>query len=802
MWWSLLSEGLRPELVWGLYARGLGLVFLISFASLSHQVVNTSGRNGGFPAHLRLAKIRRDFPLWRRWLHFPTLLWLNDSDRTLRGLTWLGLAAACVAIYGGPLSPYALGVCYVCYLSLDLMVGLIYPWDCLLFEASVLSLFLPATYALPELAAVSSPAPALAWAHRLLLFRVMFGFGKQKFMGSTSKDLTYLKGFLIGQPLPSTLGWYAQKLPNTLLKGAVLFMFFVEVPAPFMGLWPGLPSTICALTTAALMVGIQATGNFGYFSVLTIVGCIPLLDNVTPRQLELASLFGPGAPNLTNAFVLVHTLCACLAFPFNSWFGQCWHLWAVWFRLPRLYQLPFAFVRLMHPFRWLHPYGVFPPNTGPGIKTSLLVEASWDGKRWHELDFHYAFCNEKSRPRFIAPHHPRGDQAVIYETFGLAPTSLVSTTMGPYDPYAFGTVPAAHVLGQRITDGFGGDFVKGEALEQHKEPPSHVRITTVLLEPVSVEQHKRTGDYWKRAYIGPHMPPRAHDPILWNEFLPEPELWHFDAITWRRRSRLKRLMDGALAGREDPMQLALLESDGELTSADVERFWGELVPSIGARSRDLDTLADVEPEMRARFDRRERRALQRLLGRFSFLLVAKLEPLYLGRMGAPLIPVKTYSHLWMLAQHVIAQGKEAYLEALRDPLALAAEAPRMTPHSGMYYYSLFRFEAMVFDAQKARLLAVLSAPYDEEQKKALLTTKPEDMPPFQRRLDAIAQAISGYYCIAPTMLEAFKGPRFDQGYPELYPEFRELPSGEVVVGSYRKAPRDREVAVESSLPAE
>ena len=133
-------------------------------------------------------------------------------------LTLIGFTAAALVIYGGPYSSWALVVCYVCYLSLDLAVGLIFPWDCLLFEATVLALFLPATLPLPELAAVAAPAPALAWAYRLLLFRLMFGFGKQKFLGSTGKDLAYLKGFLIGQPLPSPVGWYMQKLPVALLK--------------------------------------------------------------------------------------------------------------------------------------------------------------------------------------------------------------------------------------------------------------------------------------------------------------------------------------------------------------------------------------------------------------------------------------------------------------------------------------------------------------------------------------------------------------------------------------------------------
>jgi hypothetical protein len=796
-------EGLTPELVWGLYTRGLGLVFLISYASLIPQILDCSGRTGGFPAWRLLDRIRRDFPPWRRWLHFPTVLWVNDSDLMLRAITWVGAAASLLVIYGGPLSPWALLVCYLCYLSLDPVVGFIYPWDCLLLEAGVMALFLPATHALPDLHALVAPAPALTWAHRLLLFRVMFGFGKQKFTGATRKDLSYLKGFLIGQPLLSPLAWYVQKLPVALLGGLMVFMFWAEVPAPFLGLFPGTASIICALTTIFLMIGVWATGNFGYFSLLTMVAAIPLFDNVTPRQLEIGSLFAPGAPVVTNAYVVIHTLCALLAFPFNSWVGQCWHIWAAWFRLPRLYQLPLDFLHFMHPFRWLHPYGVFPPNTGPGLKTSLLIEASWDDQTWHELEYKFALANNKSPPKFIAPYHPRGDQAVIYETFGLAPTGLLSGTMGPWDPYAFGTRPSAHVLAQRITDGSTDDFtLKGGGTPLTKNPPRAIRISTVIMEPVSLKHHFATGEWWKRTYIGPHMPPRQHDPTIWEDFLPEPELWHWDSIMWRRRSRLKKLIDGSLAGREDPMKLALAECD-DLTSEDVDRFWNELVPLAAAKRESFDTLPDFVPEVRARYSRQQLRALHRLLARFSLLLVARWEPAYLGRGSKPLIPVDTYFHLWMLAQHIIGNGKDAYLQALADPMAAVnAELPRMTPQTGMYFFSLFRYEIMVFDAQKMRLLATMSAPYDEEQKRALLEADRESMSSFHRFSDRISRVFSGFYCIAPTIIVNFKGPRFDLGYAELYPTFRQLPTGEIAIRSYANTPGDPVPVTSHSQPAE
>jgi hypothetical protein len=790
------SYQLMPAtLVWGLFTRGLGLVFLISFTSLSFQIVRAAGSEGGIPIEVRLNKIKQDFPTWRRFYYFPTLLWISSGNGMLRLLVWGGLGASALVIYGGPLSVLGLVVCYVCYLSLDMAIGLIFPWDSALFEATVLALFLPPTHALPDLTSVVAPAPALTWAFRLLLFRVMFGFGKQKFMGSTNKDLAYLKGFLIAQPLPSPLGWYAQKLPTGMLKLLVLYMFFVEVPAPFFAFIPGWLSIVFAASTAFLMVGIQAFGSFGYFSILTIAACLPLLDQVTPTQLQLGSMFSPGAPVLINAFVLLHTIGACMTFPFNSWVAQSWHLWSAWYRLPRVMQLPFDFVRLLHPFRWLHPYGVFPPNTSPGVKISLLVEVTWDNQSWHEVDFHYSPSNAKSPPKFVAPHHPRGDQAVIYETFGLNPTSLISSMLGPWDPYSYGSQPAANTLVQRIVEGHGLAFLKGTVLKQQPTPPVAARISTVMLEPATLKEHFATGNWWRRSYIGPHAPPRGSDPRFWQDFLPEPEMWHFDAIFWRRRSKLAALMARSLQGQEDPMALALADAK-DLGTADVERFWNEFIPMIDPVKREtFDSLPEVVALVRERFDRGQQRAFQRLLGRFSLLLIARLEPLYLGRGLKPLIPAQTYFHLWMLVQVIIGNGRDAYLRAMADPASVSEGLAALTPQNGLYLLSIFRFESMVFEAQKLRLITAFSYPHDEEAKRALAYGT-ATMTGFQQTVARLAGAFSGFFTVMPYVRDNFKGPRFDQGFPELYPSFELLDSGEVAVRERKKPPAGTHVPAE------
>ncbi|MBM4363378.1 MAG: hypothetical protein FJ104_11905, partial [Deltaproteobacteria bacterium] len=174
--------------VWGIFPRLLGLVLGVSFASLLGQVVPIAGPDGVMPARDLLAAVRRDFPAPRRYLHFPTLLWISSSAAALRGVCLLGLIAAASIVVGGPHVPFAFLICALLYLTLDRSVGLVFPWDCALFEAVWFATLLPAPEALPELTASAVPAPALAFAYRLLVLRILLGFGKFKFLGSTARD--------------------------------------------------------------------------------------------------------------------------------------------------------------------------------------------------------------------------------------------------------------------------------------------------------------------------------------------------------------------------------------------------------------------------------------------------------------------------------------------------------------------------------------------------------------------------------------------------------------------------------------
>src|ERR1041384_2931906 len=172
-----LPRVLPPELVWGVFTRLIGVIYLIAFGSLFGQLTTLVGARGIMPVELKLAAMRRDFPGIKRFLYFPTLLWFSSSDRVMRALVAAGFASGLFVIWGGPLGFWGMLTGYVVYLSFDVALKLSFPWECVFFETAVFGLLLPEILPLPELGATAAPAPAIGWAYRLFLFRVLCGVG-------------------------------------------------------------------------------------------------------------------------------------------------------------------------------------------------------------------------------------------------------------------------------------------------------------------------------------------------------------------------------------------------------------------------------------------------------------------------------------------------------------------------------------------------------------------------------------------------------------------------------------------------
>ena len=273
-----------------LFLRLLGVIYLIAFLSLWTQINGLIGSDGILPAERYLSAVREQVGL-ERYLAFPTLCWLNDSDAFLHLLCGGGVFLSLLLIIG--VAPVlALTGLWLFYLSL-VSVGqsfLSFQWDALLLETGFLAIFFrPASDSAKNLTGTCSIVRRVVVA-RWLLFRLMFASGVVKLMSGdpTWGNLTALNFHYETQPLPTVLGWYAHHLPEWFPKAAVAGMFGVEIVVPFLIFAPRRLRFLGAIALVALQLLIAATGNYCFFNLLTVALCVLLFDDV---------MFAPLSPN-------------------------------------------------------------------------------------------------------------------------------------------------------------------------------------------------------------------------------------------------------------------------------------------------------------------------------------------------------------------------------------------------------------------------------------------------------------------------------------------------------------------------
>ncbi len=704
----LPMENLSPLTVWGLFPRLLGVIYLIAFASLYHQALPFVGSRGISPIKEQLEKIRSNFATRKRYIYFPTLLWIRADDRFIRLLMVTGIGASLWAVYGGPWSRLALVICWSVYLSFALPLALTYPWDCLLLEAGFIALFLPSVNALPDISATATPLPAVAWAYRWLLFRLILGFGKIKFIGTNSKELGYLKPFLIGMPIPNRLSWYGYRLPGWFHKTGLVMLFIVEILIPFLIFVPGDARILAAVAIIGLMAVIQLTGNWGHFNLLTITLCVTLFDHsASIFDQSLSGIFYPWGNLLTHIVTLILLIGGLVYFPFNSWCTQSWIYWPS-ISQTRLLPLKWIlnFYRALAPFRIIHAYGVFPPESGPPVKWAPIIEGTQDGVDWKEYHYRYLPSSPYSPPKFVAPHHPRLDHAVFYESFGTDAGNFLGSTFSAGSPNAFSHFPWLERLVQRLLEGDSPVVNLFRNNPFPDSPPLAVRVNLYMFQPTSDAERRRTGAWWRRKYVGMHLPPVTLNCARWDEWIPEPELFHWDELIWKRRAtRTKSLMDNARNGRDpDSLETMLLDAQAGITQEDIAHFWDSFAHFADkAERRNWKDLPDIVRRIRQTYSRRQLRAFEKILGRLSLALLARLEPHYSGGRE-PRVGVKSFFHLGMLIHYIIGEGRETYMSVFREPALAAPYADEMTIETGLFFTGVFWYETLAYHARKFRLL--------------------------------------------------------------------------------------------------
>jgi len=704
-WLAWLSRGAPPLLVWGLTPRIVGGLFVVAFLSLSPQLLGLIGSRGVSPVREQLAAAREHFPGPLRFVRFPTVLWLDASDGFLRVLPRIGVVAGAYAVYGGPGSLVALWVCWALYLSLD-ACALMFPWDCLLLEAGFFALFLPMPPALPQVSVAELPLPIVAFMWRFLLVRLMWGFAKLKFIGTKPGDNLYLRGFLAWMPMCTPLGFRLQHAPSWFLRVSYVFMWLVEVVCPLLVFFCGAPRAIAALGLASLMAGIWVTGNWGFFNVAYLALCVVLLDTQASLfDSSLALVTSSPFALFTHAVLGILLLGALLYFPLNSWATHTFIHWPfedITYKRPWLRRL-IAFYRALSPFRLVHAYGVFPPNSSPPIKVVPVFEGSHDGERYQAYGYRYMPTEPDSRCPVVAPHHPRLDHLCVYAGSGMSESDYLGSTVGAGKPFGFSPFSHyswLHRTAQRLLE--GEPSVLG--LLGHNpfadRPPRFVRISLRALSPVSLAERARTSQHWRVRQLSIAFPAQEASELPGKAWLAPPELFHPDLVHWRKKSVALAAVVAAHAAGEPHTSAVRRASD--LTADEVSAFWTDFIPDVAAERTDFTTIDETARRIRTRFGQPAILRFERIAERYAYLLRLRLEPYFYGDQ-TPKLEKRSNFRFHLLLHELVLDGREAYERMLGDPSQAAARAALQTDASALYFAGVVRNEMIRYHGRALRI---------------------------------------------------------------------------------------------------
>src|SRR6185437_4658084 len=241
---------------------------------------------------------------------------------------------------------------------------------------------------------------------RWLLFRLYLQSGLVKLQSRdpTWRQCTACAYHYETQPLPTPLGWYAFHLPRPVQIVSTAGALAIELGVPFLVFAPRRLRKAGFWTSIGLQTLIAATGNYGFFNLLTVVLSLWALDDDSFRWLVPAARMSE-RPERGPAWIRTLARLGYRALGATIAVGS-----ALTFARRGTGRLAEAALRLgrpLDPFRSVNGYGLFAVMTT--ARPEIAIEGSDDGRTWREYPFRYKPSELDRAPRWVAPHQPRLD---------------------------------------------------------------------------------------------------------------------------------------------------------------------------------------------------------------------------------------------------------------------------------------------------------------------------------------------------------------------------------------------------------
>ena len=409
------------------FGRCLGLVTLTAFLSYWSQADALIGTDGISPWQLDLERIEVFTELnnieQSKFSLRPTLLWFSSfANHNL--LFTLGTISSLALALGFMPGPSAL-LSWLFYLSLS-VVGepfLSFQWDALLLESLFISLpFLPFV-PLHRLNKTELPSKWARILVLLLLAKLMIESGLVKFtffdndQSNAWLDYTALHFHYWTQPLPHPLSPLIHSLPPWFDSISLNAMYFIEIGLPFCFFLPLYFRRFALVGQVLLQLAILFSGNYGFFNLLTLTLCIPLIDDgLIPRKFLPTSDPQKTQKNTFRKSIhFVHLTTLYFLFLPAGWNSLVSDIKGNrantqtndkenWTNEVR---------KFIQPIRSINSYGLFRVMTK--TRPEITIEGSTNGEDWKLYKFKWKPDHANDPLQFAGPHMPRIDWQMWFE---------------------------------------------------------------------------------------------------------------------------------------------------------------------------------------------------------------------------------------------------------------------------------------------------------------------------------------------------------------------------------------------------
>jgi hypothetical protein len=510
-----------------IFLRALALWYFSAFYSLLFQIKGLMGPQGILPAEQYLAAVARALGGTRYWFA-PTLFWLSSSSRMLMAVMIVGLVASMVAFLN--LWPrLSFLVCFVCFLSFVSATNVWsnYQSDGMLLEAGFLSLFFAPRGLMPGWGASSPPSRASLFLLQWEWFRIYFESGMVKLLSGDEqwRNMTAMDEYYQNGPLPTWIGWYIEHLPHWFHAASALGTLVLELGLVWMLFFPRRVRILCFFIVTPWELGVIFTANYTFLNYLVLsLGFLllddkflrrfvparfrppePLAETLVERQEEPSlSILStkesgvlPAANDLAEKDRAPTGLRDRLARHFYAFRFAVSVVMLTWIAydttgemigLPlRGIPLPTTPIAVLEPFRIANQYGLFAVMTRG--RYEIEFQGSDDGTNWVAYPFQYKPQELNEAPGIYAPYQPRFEWNLWFASLG----DWRQNDMVPLTEERLLTNDA-DVLGLFLANPFP------------HSPPRFTRAVLWQYWFTSMEEKRRTGDWWRRQWLGLYAP--------------------------------------------------------------------------------------------------------------------------------------------------------------------------------------------------------------------------------------------------------------------------------------------------------